>query len=258
MQRQSRRTGWSALVVLMLLGSMLPPAAAVVQAQPLREANPVWSWGDNSQGELGNGGVCTPATTPVVSNVCGSLSPQSSLVVDAAVVAAGANHSLALRADSTVMAWGSNAEGGLGDGTETNRLTPITVAGLPRVETVAAGVNYSLALLKDGTIRAWGANDVGQLGTGTACSAPVGTGCGTFTPVAVAGSSGVSGMAAGAEHTLALKTDGTVSSWGSNLTGQLGDSTPIGVVKFRASTAQVAGLSDVVAVAAGAVTASRS
>src|SRR5207247_4971351 len=76
-------------------------------------------------------------------------------------------HSLALRADGTVIAWGYNAFGQLGDGTTTTRTTPVPVRGLAGVTAITARDGHSLALLADGTVMAWGANFYGQLGDGT-------------------------------------------------------------------------------------------
>jgi alpha-tubulin suppressor-like RCC1 family protein len=73
---------------------------------------------------------------------------------------------LALRSDGTVWAWGSNEDGQLGDGTTTNRSTPVQVSGLSNVTAVAAGASHSLALRGDGTVWAWGGRNFGQLGDG--------------------------------------------------------------------------------------------
>src|SRR5665213_1602411 len=88
---------------------------------------------------------------------------------DAAVVsiAAGASHSLALKNDGTVWAWGDNGAGELGDGTTTQRNTPLQVSGLTGVVAVAAGHFHSLAVKSDGTVWAWGDNNSGDLGDGT-------------------------------------------------------------------------------------------
>ncbi|WP_395836206.1 RCC1 domain-containing protein [Cystobacter fuscus] len=82
-------------------------------------------------------------------------------------VIAGATHSLALRSDGTVWAWGNNDNGQLGDGTTTHRLSPVQVPGLTGVVALAAGNSYSMAMLSDGTVRTWGNNNHGQLGNGT-------------------------------------------------------------------------------------------
>jgi len=134
----------------------------------------------------------------------------------------GYHHGLAVMGDGAVAAWGATlfAQTGIpadaGDACE-NRpcvYTPVIVAGLPPISTVAGGGDHTLALAADGTVWAWGANYSGQLG------APVGDRCGglysTCTPVPtrVPGLTGVVAIAAGYEHSLALKGDGTVWAWG--------------------------------------------
>ena len=126
-----------------------------------------------------------------------------------------ASHSLALKSDGTVVAWGDNSSGQLGDGTTTNHTTPVAVPGLTGVVAIAA-YSHSLALKSDGTVVAWGGNYSGQLGDGTTSS--------RYNPLAVPGLTGVVAVAA-AGHSLVLKSDGTVVAWGSNYAGQLGDGT---------------------------------
>src|SRR6185436_7579276 len=79
-------------------------------------------------------------------------------------IASGAYHSLALKSDGTVWAWGYNYYGTLGDGTTTTRSTPVQVSGLTGVIAVSAGTLHSLALKSDGTVWAWGYNGFGELG----------------------------------------------------------------------------------------------
>ena len=121
-------------------------------------------------------------------------------------IAAGSSHSLALKTDGTVSAWGANGVGQLGDGTNDDRSTPVQVQNLSRATAVAAGTGHSLALTTDGTVLAWGLNTVFQLGDGTATSRP--------TPAPVQNLSGATAVAAaGSLHSLALKTDGTSWAW---------------------------------------------
>ena len=162
--------------------------------------------------------------------------------VSSAAISAGGNHSLALKSDGTVYAWGWNQFGQLGDGTMTDRTTPVQVSGLSGVTAISAGGNHSLALKSDGTVWAWGWNSFGQLGDGTITT-------NRLTPVQVSGLSGITAIAAGGEHSLALKQDGTVWAWGNNSFGQLGDGTTL----YRPTPVQVSNLSGITAIEAGDV-----
>jgi alpha-tubulin suppressor-like RCC1 family protein len=82
-------------------------------------------------------------------------------------IAAGDNHTVALKNDGTIRAWGNNSNGQLGDDTTSNRTTPVQVNRLSDMTAIAAGDNHTVALKKDGTAWAWGNNSYGQLGDGT-------------------------------------------------------------------------------------------
>lgn len=95
-------------------------------------------------------------------------------------IASGGGHTVALKLDGTVWAWGSNGLGQLGDGTRTNRRTPVQVvtsSGVPLNGAVAigGGMNHSAVLKSDGTVWTWGFKSSGQLGncTTTSCNTPV-------------------------------------------------------------------------------------
>src|SRR5207237_979099 len=129
-------------------------------------------------------------------------------------IAAGSQHSLALKSDGTVFAWGANFSSQLGDGTTNSRNTPVQVSGLgpgSGVIVTAAGSQHSLVLKFDGTVLSWGGGFNGQLGDGT-------TGLRTA-PGQVTGLgplSGVITIASGnsASHSIALKSDGSSVAWG--------------------------------------------
>ena len=151
-------------------------------------------------------------------------------------VAAGSVHSLlALKSDGTIWARGYNWRGILGDGTTEPRLTPVQVYGLTGVVAIAAGAAHCLALKSDGTVWAWGSNQYGQLGDGTLeTSVP-------SVPARVSGLTGVTAIAAGYAHSLALKRDGTVWTWGVDGT----------VAAYRNTPEQVSEVAGAVAIAAG-------
>ncbi|MCM3700233.1 S-layer homology domain-containing protein [Paenibacillus macerans] len=189
----------------------------------------VWTWGSNSNGQLGVGSLdnsTVPGRVPGLSDVI-------------AVSGALSYHSMALKRDGTVWAWGKNDNGELGDGTTTQSTTPVQVAGLTGVKAIAAGGYFSLALKNDGTVWAWGYNGNGELGDGTNTQ--------RTTPVQVAGLSGVKAIAAGGSHALALKADGTAWAWGQNTYGTLGDGTRTN----RNTPVKIAGLEHVAAISGG-------
>jgi len=174
----------------------------------------------------------------------GTKSGSSSIyLTDVKSVAAGDNHALALKNDGTVWAWGCNGNGQLGDGTTSNRYTPIKVKNLTGITAIAAGgangFDFSLALKNDGTVWAWGYNQYGQLGDGTNVD--------EYRPIEVPGLMNIIAIAAGCNHGVALKDDGTVWVWGPNDYGTLGD----GTTTKRSSAVQVSGLTGVTAVTAG-------
>ncbi len=142
----------------------------------------------------------------------------------------GGYHTCALVSDGTMKSWGYNSYGQLGDGSTTQRNTPVSVSGISTAVAITAGVFHTLALLSDGTVKAWGRNNYGQLGDGTTTS--------NGTPVSVSEISDAVAIAAGFEHTCALLSDGTVKAWGLNNYGQLGDgtttdsSTPVSVSDY--------------------------
>src|SRR5205823_3654178 len=160
----------------------------------------------------------------------------------AVAVAAGWDHSLAVRSDGTVWAWGGNYAGQLGDGTTTPSLVPEQVPGIAGAVAVAANRDQSYALGADGTVWSWGGNDWGQVGNGTTTNA--------LSPVAVL--SGAVAVSTGEAHALAVRTDGTVWGWGADFSYQLGYTPdPTDPHPARLTPAPVAGISGAVAVAAG-------
>jgi YD repeat-containing protein len=190
-----------------------------------------WAWGRNTYSQLGLGDT-THRSSPV--SVVGGFT-------DWCEVAGGAYHSLGIRTNGTVWAWGNNSQGRLGDGTNTARSSPVSVVGgFTDWCEVAAG-NHSLGIRTNGTVWAWGYNGQGRLGDGTTI--------GRSSPVSVVGGfTDWCGVSAGNNHSIGIRTNGTVWAWGFNNAGRLGD----GTTTDRSSPVQVVGgFTDWCGVAAG-------
>jgi alpha-tubulin suppressor-like RCC1 family protein len=190
----------------------------------LTEDGAVKCWGFNAAGQLGDG-TTAQRTAPV---------DVSGLNSGIMAIAAGDRHTCAVTEDGRALCWGANEDGQLGDGTTTNRTTPVDVSELDSgVSALAAGGRHTCALIVGGAVKCWGWNGYGQLGDGTTTW--------RATPVDVFGlSAGVSAVTTGSYHTCALVVGGGVNCWGRNQYGQLGDAstedrtTPVHVVGFGA------------------------
>ncbi len=194
----------------------------------LKSDGTVWSWGENREGQLGDGTTVDKHTPVKVSGL-----------TDMVALSSGSYHSLALKSDGTVWAWGENWYGQLGDGTTVDKHTPVKVSGLTDVVALSTGTCYSLALKSDGTVWSWGQNWAGQLGDGTTED--------RITPVQVSGLTDVVALSGAEMHSLALKSDGTIWAWGENWYGQLGDGTTVD----KHTPVKVSGLADMVALSSG-------
>lgn len=216
------------------LSSGVKAVAAGFHTCALLTTGGVKCWGYNAFGELGDG-TKTNRTTPV---------DAVGLTSGVAAISIQDVHTCALMASGGVKCWGVNLSGELGDGTTTNRSTPVDVTGLSAgVAAVGAGDFASCALLTGGGVKCWGANDQGQLGDGSASD--------SLTPVDVAGLGGrAKAIAVGSDHACALLTGGAVKCWGYNRNGELGD----GGIGNRARPVDVQGVPEgVTALAAGGV-----
>ena len=198
----------------------------------LKSNGTVWGWGLNyTYGVLGDG---TFKVYPVGTIV------QAKGLTEVVAIDAGMRHSLALKSDGSVWAWGLDRETQLGDASTDNLNTPTKVIGLDDIVAIAGGMNHTLALKSDGTVWACGRNLEGELGKGNFDS--------TISFVnQVSNLTNVVAIAAGGTHNLALKADGTVWAWGANSYGQLGN----GSNEDSSIPAKVIGLADVVSIASG-------
>jgi len=231
----------------------------------LRKSGQVICWGENSFGQLGDGGVVSSSTPILAQNITNPLMIQTGFTttcaltsdgltqcwgedatpnlfengIDAEQLAVGAYHSCFLRSPGTVSCVGVNATGQLGNGSTTPADSLVSVLNISTATDVAVGESHSCAVLQSGAIECWGANTQMQLGNGD--SAP------SSSPVAVVGISDAHKLSLGAFHSCALHTTGAVSCWGDNQFGQLGNATLIN----SGSPVSVSGVIDAIAISSG-------
>ncbi len=172
----------------------------------------LWCWGYNNNGQLGDG-TTVSRNLPV---------PVTGMDHDVAYVAAGIYHTCAILKTGALHCWGLNTYGQVGDGTLTQRLTPVQVTFSGTTSPVAVvdgGVHHSCAVLADGTMWCWGRNHWGQLGNGTTTDSAL--------PVQVPSLSGITtAVSMESYFTCAVQTGGTLWCWGYNADGVLGNGTP--------------------------------
>ena len=191
----------------------------------------LWAWGDNNWGQLGDGTQSNTRNSPVK---IGTATNWKTVLI-------GAEHTIAIKTDGTLWAWGKNYQGLLGDGTTTNRNSPVQIGTATNWETVFLGNTslHTMALKTDGTLWAWGVNSDGQLGDGTTTN--------RLSPVQIGNATNWKSISLGYSYTVATKTDGTLWTWGNNYFGQLGD----GTTTNRLSPVQIGNATNWKSVSAG-------
>jgi len=168
----------------------------------------LYAWGNNTTGILGNNTTTSTSSPVLVTNASVSWSK----------VELASNFAVALRTDGSLWSWGYNANGELGQGTQTTyRASPLNVTGNTTWAQISAGGAFLLAIKSDGTLWSWGNNIYGQLGDRSQVS--------KSSPVLVSGPTGASwaAIAAGASHALGITTTGKIYGWGYNFNGQVGN-----------------------------------
>lgn len=203
--------------------TLVAVAAGDSHSCALATTGAVYCWGANSSGQLGDG-TTTPRTTPVAVDAGGALAGRK-----VTQISAGRSHTCAVTSDGAAFCWGLNAHGQLGDGTTTNRATPVAVAtgGALAGKTITqiasqAGSDHTCAVASDGAAFCWGLNTDGQLGDGATTQ--------RTSPVAISTAGALAGkivtrIATGRLNTCALSSQGQAYCWGFNSNGQLGNGT---------------------------------
>jgi alpha-tubulin suppressor-like RCC1 family protein len=181
----------------------------------------LWSWGSNTSGSLGLGNVTNYSSPKQV----GVLTTWSKLG------GGGSRSSAAIMTDGTLWAWGENGKGQLGNGSTISENTPVQIGALTTWSAVNAARQSTLAIKTDGTIWSWGYNNNAQLGLGDLISRSSPVQIGALTTWSTIGANGSNSGAA-------IKTDGTLFTWGRNNEGQLG----LGDLTRRSSPVQVGAL----------------
>lgn len=215
-----------------LPGAAVRLAAGSFHACAALAAGGAVCWGENQNGELGNGTPSPAHAQP--QTVAGLAGPVTGL-------SAGSAHTCALVSGGAVMCWGQNDRGQVGDGTSGNVRPQATAVTLGQAASaVTAGASHSCALLQDGTVKCWGDNYYGQLGTGTAMDE-------FDSPTPVLGlAAGVKAVAAGSSHTCIITAGGGVQCFGHNASGELGDGSTNDSVTPRDVTGLAAGVLSIV------------
>lgn len=207
--------------VVGLASGVAAVAAGFQHTCALTSAGALSCWGRNEYGQLGDGSTLDHATPAAVAGLASGV----------ADLLAGYFHSCALTSGGALSCFGRNFSGQIGDGTTTNRLTPVGVAGMGSGVLAVADTRgtHSCAIAAGGALRCWGSNAWGQVGDGTTTN--------RSTPVGVTGlASGVVAVAAGHDHSCAIASGGGVQCWGENRYGELGNGwdpsqeTPVAVV----------------------------
>lgn len=195
-------------VPVQFLKNIVQIVAGNDSAYALDSSGNVWAWGANDDGQLGIG-------SDVIDSALGAT--QITSLTGIKQLAAKQYDAFALKADGTVVGWGRNSDGEIGDTSLTERDAPVPVFGLTGVTALADADYDTFALTGSGTVLAWGRNAEGESGDGTTTT--------HLSPSPVPGLTGVQTITAGAYDCYATHPDGSVSVWGGNSAGEVGDGT---------------------------------
>lgn len=199
------------IYILLLTSSVFFPqcwqsvSAGVAHSAGIRTGGTLWTWGRNNVGQIGDGSTVASRTTPT----------QIGTATDWQSISCGGSHTIALKTNGTLWAWGLNSFGQLGNGNTTNSNILVQVGTDTDWAYISAGDEFSLALKTNGSLWAWGRNDNSQLGDGTTVA--------KNSPIQIGNQTNWESISAGANHSLAIKTNGNLYGWGVNSLGQLGN-----------------------------------
>ena len=173
----------------------------------------LWAWGANSDGQLGDG-TTEQRSRPI----------QVGTDTDWASVHIGMNHTVALKTDGSLWAWGRNEHGELGDGTTQNRASPVQIGIDTNWASVSVGENHNMAIKADGSLWAWGRNSHGQIGDGEVSR--LGQYVNVLEPIQIGADTDWVRVMPSGLRTMALKEDGSLWFWGSDLGVSFGNGSP--------------------------------
>ena len=226
-----------------------------ITACALRRGGSVVCWGDNDNGQLGDG-VATHETCTVSTGMfdCSHVPVAVSGVTDAVEVSVGDDAVCARRSSGALTCWGNNEQGQLGDGSAGSATTQVAVSGITDAVSIQGAFLAGCALHGTGSVACWGWNDDGLLGDGNvthqACMGAVDC---SPSPVAVTGITDAVAISSRWSHACAVHATGAVSCWGDNGHFELGDGSAHAQCGGGCSTSPVtvAGVTSPVAVRAG-------
>jgi alpha-tubulin suppressor-like RCC1 family protein len=199
-------------------------AGGTYHTSAIKTDGTLWTWGNGGQGRLGNGVTTGNISTPVTTFAGGTNWKQ---------VSSGYNYTAAIKTDGTLWTWGFGSYGKLGNAVTTGNIsTPVTTfAGGTNWKQVSSGNFHTAAIKTDGTLWTWGISSSGILGNGVTAFTSISTPVTTF-----AGGTNWKQVAGGGTYTAAIKTDGTLWTWGFGSYGKLGNAVTTGNISTPVTT----------------------
>ena len=196
-----------------ILDDVVAVSARWAHSLAIKSDGSLWAWGGNGAGQIGDGTVTiSSGRHPRVTEDHNKLTPVK-IMDDVKTISVGGWHSLVIKNDNSLWAWGGNIDGQIGDGTTISKSMPVKI--MDDVKAVSAGEQHNLVIKNDNSLWAWGNNDYGQLGDGTTVD--------KLTPVKIMDD--VTAVSAGRTHSLVIKNDGSILLWGRQEREQNGDGT---------------------------------